>query len=47
MSFPVFLENTLILCSTKTPSEKHIKTLAAHEGISIDEFKNKYSFRGD
>jgi|BioPla2DNA2_1021312.scaffolds.fasta_scaffold12938_6 transcriptional regulator with XRE-family HTH domain len=35
------------LCSTKTPSEKHIKTLAAHEGISIDEFKNKYSFRGD
>ena len=31
------------LCSTKVSAKKHLETLAKREGLSIEEFKRKYS----
>ncbi|HHX37345.1 MAG TPA: helix-turn-helix transcriptional regulator [Clostridiaceae bacterium] len=35
------------ICSEESPSEKHIRTLATNEMISVEQFKVKYSFEGD
>lgn len=33
------------LCADEIPMEKHLETLAKHEGFSIEAFKRKYSFQ--
>lgn len=35
------------LCSMEIPLEKHLEKLANLENLSVEEFKNKYSFRGN
>jgi transcriptional regulator with XRE-family HTH domain len=35
------------ICSAESPSEKHVRTLAHYEMISVDQFKEKYSLKGD
>lgn len=34
-------------CERDVPVKEHINTLAAHEGISVEEFIAKYSYNGD